>query len=230
MAAVAAKAESTEAKRTAKVRREKVISINSLLITELSRSARSGQRKTENVTTGGNRYILFSGYCVAHGGRAHILPSIEVPQRFATSCVCGLKRAGVVPEKDQAASGCHRPARGATGTYLRIFPGNRICVQVEGDQKLLRSFARNTFYSGRVIALTFLESLRFEKIGFAFLQRHEIDGMTGLAVRGREPVGRSRVAGASPCTLRCRLDPGSSGPSLRIDSARPIQLFNERNC
>src|SRR5580658_3544114 len=78
-AAVTPKAESREAHRAANVLRVKVEFIYLLLQISLRNSRRSRQRETENVTTCGNRDILFAADCIAHRGRANVLPSIEMP-------------------------------------------------------------------------------------------------------------------------------------------------------
>src|SRR5580692_2278030 len=204
---VTPKAESTEAHRAANVLRVKVEFIYLLLPNWSSMSAcRSRQREAEYVTACGNRHILFAGDRVAHGGRADVLPGIEMPQRFATSRICGFKRAGIVPEKHQFTGGRHGPGRRVSPACLGIFPGNRIRLQVEGDQNLLGSFGRDSLYTGRVIVLTLFEGLRLEEKGFALLQGHEINQVSGLAVRRRKPVRGSSEAGANPRSRRRRPD------------------------
>src|SRR5271170_2539482 len=101
-AAVTPKAESREVHRVANVLRVKVEFIYLLLPNRPARFARrSRQRETEDVTTCGNRHILFAPDCIAHGGRANVLPSMEMPSRLATLRVHGLKGTRVIPEKHQ---------------------------------------------------------------------------------------------------------------------------------
>ena len=59
-------------------------------------------------------------------------------------------------------------------------------------------------------------------------QRHKINRMSGLVIRGREPVRCSRIARANPRSFGRRLELGKYRSACCVDTFRPVQLFHER--